>query len=220
MYAAVLFDMDGLMFDTERLTHRAWSQAMAEFGLPAPFELYLRCVGTSETGTNAILSAALGADFPVEALRARERAQVHQIIAAEGLPLKPGLHALLDALDVRQMPRAVASSSHRATIERNLGLTGLAGRFQALAGGDEVAQGKPSPDVFLLAAARLGVAARHCLVLEDSENGVRAASAAGCTVINIPDLKPLPAEAAALTTAVLPDLHAVSDWLALSTKLS
>lgn len=212
-FAALLFDMDGLMFDTERLAHRAWSQAMAEFGQPAPFELFLRCVGTSEAGTNAILNEALGAEFDVEALRERERAIGRAIVTAEGLPLKPGLNELLDALDAWQMPRAVASSSHRAAIERNLNHVGLTGRFHTLTGGDEVAHGKPAPDVFLLAAQRLGVAPEHCLVLEDSENGVRAAVAAGCTVINVPDLKPLPADAAALTTAILPDLYAVCAWL-------
>lgn len=211
---AVLFDMDGLMFDTERLTHRAWARAMADFGQPAPFDLFLRCVGTSEAGTNAILSAALGAAFPVEALRERERAYVRAIIAEEGLPVKPGLLALLAALDGWELPRAVASSSHRATIERNLARVDLTHRFHTWAGGDEVAQGKPAPDVFLLAAQRLGVPPQSCLVLEDSENGVRAASAAGCAVINVPDLKPLPADAAALTAAILPDLVAVRDWLA------
>lgn len=212
-FSAVLFDMDGLMFDTERLTHRAWARAMADFGQPASFDLFLRCVGTSEAGTNAILSAALGAAFPVAALRERERAYVRKIIAEEGLPVKPGLLALLAALDDWKLPRAVASSSHRATIERNLARAELTQHFHTWAGGDEVAQGKPAPDVFLLAAQRLGVSPQHCLVLEDSENGVRAAVAAGCTVINVPDLKPLPVDAAALTAAILPDLVAVRDWL-------
>jgi beta-phosphoglucomutase-like phosphatase (HAD superfamily) len=108
----------------------------------------------------------------------------------------------------------VASSSERATIDRLLGSVGLLARFPVTVAGDEVVHGKPAPDIFLLAASRLGVDPAHCLVLEDSEPGARAAHAAGMAVIIVPDLKSPSDEVARLATAVLPDLHAVRAWLA------
>lgn len=211
---AVIFDMDGLMLDTERLILWGWQQAMADFGYPAPVELYLRSVGMTEERTNEILREALGETFPVEAVREREREHVRRRIAEDGVPLKPGLLELLDYLDSQALARAVASSAWRRTVEGHLRGAGLLPRFHAIAAGDEVAHGKPAPDIFLLAAQRLGVPPAHCLVLEDSEPGARAAHAAGMAVTIVPDLKPPSAEVAQLAAAVLPDLHAVRDWLA------
>jgi beta-phosphoglucomutase-like phosphatase (HAD superfamily) len=108
----------------------------------------------------------------------------------------------------------VASSSERATIDRLLGSVDLLRRFAVTVAGDEVVHGKPAPDIFLLAASRLGVEPARCLVLEDSEPGARAAHAAGMAVIIVPDLKAPSEEVAQLAEAVLPDLHAVTGWLA------
>lgn len=207
--AAVIFDMDGLTLDTERLILWAWQQAMADFGYPAPEELYLRSVGVTDAATDDILREALGEDFPVQAVRERERQHYRRAIADHGVPLKPGVVELLAFLEERRVPKAVGSSARRATVERLLGQAGLLHRFDAIAAGDEVAEGKPSPDVFLLAAQRLGVAPAGCLVLEDSEPGTVAARGAGMTAIIVPDLKPPSAEVAALAHAVLPSLDAV-----------
>lgn len=212
--AAVLFDMDGLMFDTERLILRSWQRAMVDFGYQPSEEVFLRSVGRTVAATNQILRAAYGPDFPLGSTNARTGEYVWQEVDAHGAPIKPGLLALLDFLEARGLPRAVASSSERASIERLLGSVHLQPRFAAIAAGDEVAQGKPAPDIFLLAASRLGVDPAHCLVLEDSEAGTRAAHAAGMAALIVPDLILPSAEVAALAAAVLPDLHAVRDWLA------
>jgi HAD superfamily hydrolase (TIGR01509 family) len=211
--SAILFDMDGLMLDTERLILWGWQQAMADFGYPAPVELYLRSVGVTEERTNEILREALGETFPVEAVRDREREHVRRHIAAHGVPLKPGLLELLDYLDRRGLRRAVASSAWRSTVEAHLSSVGLLARLDAIAAGDEVAHGKPAPDVFLLAASRLEVAPARCLVLEDSEPGAYAAQSAGMAVVVVPDLKTPSHDVAELAAAVLPDLYAVRSWL-------
>ena len=212
-FSAVLFDMDGLMFDSERLILRAWQRAMADFGYAASEQVFLASVGTTVESTNQLLRAAYGPDFPLEATNHRTDEYVWQEVEQRGAPLKPGLLALLDYLEAHGVPKAVASSSRRAAIDRLLASVGLTERFAATAAGDEVTQGKPAPDIFLLAAQRLGVEPAQCLVLEDSNPGVRAARAAGMAVIVVPDLKPPADDVASLAAAVLPDLHAVQAWL-------
>ena len=201
------------MFDTERLILWAWQKAMADYGFPAPEELYLKSVGLTDEATNAILVEALGDGFPLEAVRDRERQYLDGYVEEHGAPIKPGLLELLDFLDELGLPKAVGSSSRRRTIERMVSSAGLQDRFGALAGGDEVTHGKPAPDIFLLAAQRLGVPAAGCLVLEDSEPGTQAARAAGMTPILVPDLKPPSPEGAALAYRVLPSLHDVKELL-------
>jgi HAD superfamily hydrolase (TIGR01509 family) len=208
-FSAVLFDMDGLMFDTERLMWRAWRRALADFGYQASEEVFVASIGATVESTNQLLVAAYGPDFLLEATNRRTDEYARQEVEARGAPLKPGLLALLDYLEAREIPKAVASSSGRATIDRLLAAAGLAQRFAAIAAGDQVAQGKPAPDIFLLAAQRLGVEPARCLVLEDSERGAQAARAAGMAVIIVPDIKPPAAEIAPLAAAVLPDLQAV-----------
>lgn len=210
---AVIFDMDGLMLDTERLIMWGWQKAMADYGFPASEELYLRSVGVTEEMTDQLLLEVLGDARVVQAVRERERSYVRGHIAEKGVPLKPGLLDLLDYLDGRGLPRAVASSAWRRTVEGYLGRLGLLPRFQAIAAGDEVANGKPAPDVFLLAAQRLGVAPESCLVLEDSEAGIQGAQAAGMAAIMVPDLISPAPETVALADAILPSLNDVQLWL-------
>ena len=136
------------------------------------------------------------------------------IVAREGIALKPGLLDLLEWLEAEGIPKAVATSTRRDRALAKLELTSLAPRFVALVGGDEVARGKPAPDIFLAAAQRLGEPAPRCLVLEDSEPGVRAALAAGMTPIMVPDLHAPSADLAALTPLVLASLAEVAAHLA------
>lgn len=202
------------MFDTERLTFGAWSRALADFGYRAAEEVYLRSVGLTTAETNRVLRAAYGPAFLLEATNDRTSQYVREEVAQRGVPLKPGLLPLLDYLESKGLARAVASSSSRNTVDRLLSTAGLLQRFDATVAGDEVAQGKPAPDIFLHAASLLGQPASRCLVLEDSEAGARAAVAAGMACIVVPDLRPPAPEVAALAAAVLPDLNAVRAWLA------
>lgn len=214
MYRAVIFDMDGLMLDSERMARDAWRRALADWHLALPDDLYMQLIGREASDTKAILARAYGSVLPVEEAYARKQQYLDEAILRGGIPTKPGLLALLDFLDARGIHKAVASSTHRPFVIQKLTLTHLLGRFEVIVCGDEVPNGKPAPDVFLLAAERLGVPARDCIVLEDSEPGIRAARAAGMTPILVPDLKPPSPDAEALAHRVFPSLEHVREYLA------
>jgi HAD superfamily hydrolase (TIGR01509 family) len=203
---AVIFDMDGLMLDSETLGRQIWSRALAERGYALADGAYLRLIGRTLRDVALILGEVFGADFPFDEVYAQRQRYYEEHIARHGIPLKPGLLELLDFLDQRGIPRAVASSTRREFALLKLSSAGVLGRFNAVACGDEVVNGKPAPDVFLEAARRLGIPPQYCLALEDSEAGVRAAHAAGMVVVMIPDLKPPTAELERLAYRILSTL--------------
>lgn len=177
--------MDGLMVDTEPLSRAAWDRVLAPHGVVIDDDLYGRMLGRRTTESVAMVLAAHPLPWTAEDLIAR-KTDAFMAMLREEIPVMPGLWPLLDELERRGIPWGVATSSPRSIAEVVLrGLT-LAGRCGALAGGDEVAHGKPAPDIYLLAAERLGVAAAACLALEDSEPGCRSAAAAGMRVALVP----------------------------------
>ncbi len=184
---AVIFDMDGLMLDTETLARRAWTRAMADLGLEIPNETYVKLIGRTVDDVRKIIAEEMGADVPFDEISRRKSEYMDQEIAANGIPLKPGLLELLDWLDAQRIPKAVASSTHRQTLARKLELVGLYDRFPVQVCGDEIEHGKPAPGIFLVAAEKLGARPEHCVVLEDSEPGIVAAHRAGMIPILVPD---------------------------------
>ena len=206
--AAVVFDMDGLLFDTERFYAEAIMTAAREVGCPMSHDIFLRLVGGSREDNHAFLLRHYGSDYPLAAL-VSTWGRHYRALTSTGLPLKPGAIELLDLLDELGLSRAIATSNTHATIQHNMGPHALADRFHAIVGHGDYASGKPSPDPFLKAAERLGVAPGLCLALEDSHNGVRSASAAGMMTIMVPDLIAPTEEIRGLCTFVLDDLHAV-----------
>ena len=212
--AAVIFDMDGLMLDTERLAPRAWIDAAAALSVEFDLALTQPMVGRNFRDCQAIIVNHYGDDYPTADLMRAWHAAYDAIVEREGIALKPGLLELLDWLDGQRIPKAVATSTRRDRAQAKLASTALLSRFVALVGGDEVARGKPEPDIFLAAAERLGETAQHCLVLEDSEPGVRAALAAGMTPIMVPDLHPPSAALIALEPLILASLAEVPAQLA------
>jgi beta-phosphoglucomutase-like phosphatase (HAD superfamily) len=211
---AVIFDMDGLMLDTELLALRAWDEAAAALGVPFDRVLALRMVGHNFRDCTAMVRTHYPFDYPVDELLVSWHATYDAVVAREGIAVKTGVHELLDWLDVNAIPRAVATSTRRERAEHKLADAGLLPRFQALVGGDEVARGKPAPDIYFEAAARLKVAATGCVVLEDSEPGVRGALAAGMRVIMIPDLIEPSADLLLQAPLVLASLLHARDHLA------
>lgn len=207
--AAVIFDMDGLLLDTEPLAARAWGDAAAALGVDFDGALARALVGRNFVDCAALVRARYGAGYPVDALLGSWHAAYDAIVEREGVTLKPGVHELLGWLERHGIPRAVATSTRRERARAKLVHTTLLARFHDVVGGDEVARGKPEPDIHLEAAHRLGIGASECLVLEDSEPGVRAALAAGMLPIMVPDLCPPPDDLLADNLLVLPSLHEV-----------
>jgi len=212
--AAVIFDMDGLMLDTEPLAARAWGEAAAALGVDFDMTLAQAMIGRNFADCATMLRARYAAPYPFDALLGSWHTAYDAIVAREGLVLKPGLRELLEWLEAHAIPRAVATSTRRDRARIKLEHTGLLPRFQGLVGGDEVARGKPAPDIYLEAARRIGIDVATCVALEDSEPGIRAALAAGMTAIMVPDLHPPSPELEALDVEVLPSLREVLRRLA------
>ncbi len=204
---AVIFDLDGLILDTERLAKRFWLMAFEEFGAVLSNEQYLSIVGRNVTDSNMVLQNLLGPEFPVEKCRARMREIYSDSIARDGLPIKPGIHEMVDFLKTKSIRYAIATSTGRDLTLRKLELTGLLPHFEAIIAGDEVSNGKPHPEIFLKAAALLYAAPERTIVLEDSFSGIRAAHSAGMIPIMIPDLAQPNEEIRSLAYAVVSSLH-------------
>ena len=211
--SAVVFDMDGLLFDTERLYERAAIAAAAELGYELDQAFHRTTVGSSWEAIRGLLLDRYGATFAAEDLRAAARRIFGELLETEPL-LKPGVLELLDLLDRLGLPRAIATTSSRPTVRRHLEAHDLIGRFHHVVAHGDYARHKPAPDPFLKAADQLGVAPELCLALEDSYNGVRAASAAGMMTVMVPDLLPPTDEIRELCTHIVLDLHEVRRLIA------
>jgi HAD superfamily hydrolase (TIGR01509 family) len=210
---AVVFDMDGVLVDSEGLFRDAMMQVSREQGRDLPHAVFMRLVGGPRDQNRLVVLEHFGADFDFETWVAAANARALARMA-EGLALKPGVIALMDYLESAGLPMAVATSAGRSAVDRELGPAGLIPRFGAIVTRDDCDRGKPHPDPFLIAAERLGVAPEACLALEDSHNGVRSAAAADMMTIMIPDLLEPTPEIAALCVAVLPSLHDVRRLIA------
>jgi HAD superfamily hydrolase (TIGR01509 family) len=204
---AVVFDMDGLLFDSERLYRDAIIAAAAELGHPFSIDDFLKLVGRPWPVNQATLQKHIGPTGDVEVFRA---AWMRHYESMKGtLPLKTGVIEMLRRLDELRLPRAICTSSGHADVRHNLTMHGLVGRFDAIVASGDYVRGKPSPDPFLRAAELLGEAPDNCVALEDSHNGVRAAAAAGMRTIMVIDLLPPTEEIRSLCYLVANDLHEV-----------
>ncbi|TDK29437.1 HAD family hydrolase [Luteimonas terrae] len=184
--AAVIFDMDGLMLDSERAILDALRAAATEHGADIDPDWWLCLIGHTDAVCRARLGEKIGA-AAADALLEDGHAR-YVAVAEAGVPHRPGIVALLELLASHGVPRAVATSTRSPLAQRKLAAAGLLSHFDVVCTSSDVATPKPAPDVYLLAAERLGVVPAQCLVLEDSPTGVRAALAAGMTAIQVPDL--------------------------------
>ena len=193
---AVVFDMDGLMLDSERAINDCMARASRELGHDLPDSLWLQMIGGGEGLCRRLLAERIGDDATIELLARTEA--MYDVVADAGIDHRPGIVDLLDWLVARGIPRAVATSTRRPLAMRKLAAAGLLPYFDAVCTSSDVAAPKPAPDVYLLAASRLGIEPARCLVLEDSPTGVRAALAAGMTPVQVPDMLEPDAAARAL----------------------
>lgn len=205
---AVVFDMDGLLFDTETLYREAMQATAVRLGVEMSDATFLRMIGLPAEASRLLLTDHYGSDFDVERFWI-ESATIFRAMGEGRHYLKPGVVELLDRIDELKLTRAIATSSGHGSVERNLSRHGLNARFHAIVAHGDYARGKPNPDPYLVAAERLGVAPEHCLALEDSHNGVRSAASAGMMTVMVPDLLPPDDDIRKLCVRVVRDLHEV-----------
>lgn len=182
MFSAAVFDMDGLLIDSERAIRNAWQSAALERGITISTSQYTAVVGRASAEADAALASFLGGREAFDETR--------QVVLSrlKYFPPKKGAAEFLSCLKKRAIPCAVASSSSASEIKRRLEAVGFLEYFQTFSGGNEVPKGKPDPSVYLLAAQRLGVSPEKCLAFEDSQNGIKSAVSAGMKVVAVPDI--------------------------------
>lgn len=190
MVRAVVMDMDGLMFDTERLSFKAWAHAGKKYGYDITEDICIEAVGRNVLTTKGIFIRHLGEGIEGiwDRLYADRVAFSSEYIRENGMPIMPGLMEFLQAIQKRNLPVAVATSSNRDVARFNLQTAGILDAFDAVISGDMVERGKPNPDIFLAAMDALGAKAEACIVLEDSLAGILAAHRAGALPVMVPDV--------------------------------
>ena len=184
----IIFDMDGVVLDTEKLYARFWAEAAHALGYPMTYEQALGMRSLNSVAGQAKLESYFGPGVSREIMRKKRVELMDAYVAEFGVDAKPGIHELLDALQKMGIKTAIATSSPMDRATAYLGSLGLLDKFDRICSGHDVKRGKPEPDIYLHAAACIGVPAENCLAIEDSMAGILSASRAGCMPVLIPDL--------------------------------
>lgn len=212
---AVIFDMDGLLFDTEMVYYEATQMVANQMGFPYDKEFYLRFLGVSDEEVWANYHEIF-AEYGRETVQRFIDESFQETLtrfASGNVQLKPGVMELLDFLEEQDIPKVVASSNQRKVIELLLEKNNLLTRFDMIVSAENVKRAKPDPEIFLLAQQKLGTTKENTLILEDSQNGILAAEAAEIPVIMVPDLLEPSAELADKTVAVVSSLHEIPTFI-------
>lgn len=213
MLKLVIFDMDGLMFATEQVNYRAFTEIVEEEGYEPTFEQFTGFLGMNARDIQKKYYSYYGENVDAEGIYKKVGQRAKQIIRKEGVPEKAGLRQLLKVVKEKELLAAVASGSDTEVIKEYLERTGLTPYFDMVLSSKEVKRGKPYPDIFLEICQQLNVKTEETLVLEDSANGVQAALAGNFSVINVPDLLPIPEEQQEKCVAVVEDLNKVINYI-------
>lgn len=188
MTEAIIFDMDGLMLDTEKIALESWRKAGEDYGYDITKELMMQVIGSTVVDTRKFFVKNMGEEFPFEEIREVTIKYRNEYIEINGVPIKKGLIEFLEYSKSQDIPMVVATSTNRSEAIELLKRASIFEYFENIICGNEVEKGKPEPDIFLLASKKLGVEPKKCIVLEDSERGILAASRAKMIPIWIPDL--------------------------------
>lgn len=214
LYKAVVFDMDGVIFDSERAVMQCWKEVASRHNIPNIEKAILACTGTTMVRTREIMLNLYGADFPYDEYARESSAIFHSRYDGGRLPMKPGVKELLTFLKERGKKIALASSTRQQVVTDELRDAGIIEYFDRIICGDMVSRSKPAPDIFLKACEELNISPSDSYAIEDSYNGIRAAHAGGLHPIMVPDLLPADEEMQSLAEIVLPSLTSVMEYLA------
>ena len=212
-YQAVVFDMDGVIFDTERLVIEFWKEVAKKHNIPNVEHTCIQCLGTNRVRTREIFLENYGADFPFDPYRAEVTELFDTHYKGVPLPTKPGVRELLSYLQEQDIKVGLASSTAQHLVRDEIGTAGLLPYFQTLVCGDMVEHSKPAPDIFLKACEILNADPTKSIAIEDSFNGIRSAHCAGMTPIMVPDQVQPTDEIRTLAFHVMPSLLDVLNWL-------
>lgn len=212
IFEAVVFDMDGVIFDSERAVMECWMALADKYDIPDLKLHYFDCIGVNTAKSREIMKAAYGEEFPYDTYAKEASEMFHTKYSDNRLPMKPGVRELLDFLKVRKKKIALASSTRRQTVLKLLQAAGILEYFDAVVCGDMVTRSKPDPDIFLKACEEIGVKPGEAYAIEDSYNGIRAAHAGGLHPIMVPDLLPANEKMKKLAEVILKDLLEVKDY--------
>lgn len=212
-YEAVVFDMDGVIFDSERAVMNCWLELAQKYDIKDIEKPYFACVGTTMTRTREIMLETYGEDFPYDEYARESSLMYHEKYDGGKLPMKPGVMELLSYLKGKGKKIALASSTRRETVTNQLRWTGIIDYFDVIICGDMVARSKPAPDIFLKACQELGVSPENTYAIEDSYNGIRAAHAGQLRPIMVPDLLEANDEMRGMVECVCGNLNEVIDYL-------
>ncbi len=214
LYKAVVFDMDGVIFDSERAVMQCWKEVASRHNIPDIEKAILACTGTTMVRTREIMLNLYGADFPYDEYARESSVIFHSRYDGGRLPMKQGVKELLTFLKEHDKKIALASSTRQQVVTDELRDAGIIEYFDRIICGDMVSRSKPAPDIFLKACEELNVSPSDSYAIEDSYNGIRAAHAGGLHPIMVPDLLPADEEMQSLAEIVLPNLTSVMEYLA------
>lgn len=214
LYKAVVFDMDGVIFDSERAVMQCWKEVASRHNIPDIEKAVLACTGTTMVRTREIMLNLYGADFPYDEYASESSVIFHSRYDGGRLPMKPGVKELLTFLKEHNKKIALASSTRQQVVTDELRDAGIIEYFDRIICGDMVSRSKPAPDIFLKACEELNISPSDSYAIEDSYNGIRAAHAGGLHPIMVPDLLPADEEMQSLAEIVLPSLTSVMEYLA------
>lgn len=209
----IVFDMDGVLFDTERLCQDSWLAVAEESGLPNMDVIFPQCIGLNANDSRRIVMNAYGEDFDYEGFRSKASVWFWDYIEKKGLPVKPGVKELLSWLREEGWAVGLASSTRRSSVENHLEQAGIRDYFATIVTGDMVEHSKPRPDIYLMACRELGVDPGQAYAIEDSPNGIRSAYRAGMSPVMVPDMIAPDEEMRELSTKIFSDLHEVLRFL-------
>ena len=210
---AVIFDMDGVIFDSERLVIECWEVIAAKHNVPDIVEICMRVQGNNREETGKRFREKYGSDFPYEAYKKEVTALFRERYGEGRLPLKPGVAEILKELKRNNIPLALASSTRSDIVKLEMSEANLLPYFDAVLGGDMAPRSKPEPDIFLAAAVALQAEPKYCYVLEDSHNGIRAAYRAGMHPVMVPDMQQPTEEIRGIAEVIVENLMAALEYL-------